>query len=102
MDGKPLYEYARKGIPLPRPIAARPVNVLSLSLLSFTPGDEHTYEYPKESLDSDALVEFARIAEMVKDGGVVVPKTVDAPEEPVALTSTGMSSLYAQESSTEC
>ncbi|KAF8965261.1 pseudouridine synthase [Flammula alnicola] len=35
MDGKPLYEYARKGIPLPRPIEARPVTVHSLEIVKW-------------------------------------------------------------------
>ena len=78
MDGKPLYEYARKGIPLPRPIVARPVTVHELSLLSFTPGGDHTYEFPKEELDSASKLELEKIAKMVAAGGTVVPD-VDEP-----------------------
>jgi tRNA pseudouridine55 synthase len=52
MDGKPLYEYAREGKPLPRPIDARKVTVHSLELLSFTP-DTHEYRPPSASLSAD-------------------------------------------------
>lgn len=84
MDGKPLYEYARKGIPLPRPIAARKVTVSALSLLQFVEGSEHTYEFPKESLDDAAKAELARIEKMVKEGGTVIPSDAEAEAKPVA------------------
>lgn len=60
MEGKPLYEYARSGTPLPKPIEKRSVTIHSLSLLSFTdpakpfessapndpPSIGHTYKPP--------------------------------------------------------
>ena len=51
MDGMPLYDYARKGIPLPRPIEKRPVTVHSLELLEWK-GNDHPYRWP-ESVFSD-------------------------------------------------
>lgn len=82
MDGMPLYEYARKGLPLPRPIAARKQVVHELELLSFTPGEEHTYEPPAESLPEEQLKELVAIQKMVEQGGTVVPTI----EEPTPLT----------------
>ncbi|KAM0749640.1 pseudouridine synthase [Meredithblackwellia eburnea MCA 4105] len=76
MDGKPLYEYARNKIPLPRPIASRKVTVHQLSLLKFTPGEEHSYEFPKEKLEDAEKGELERIEKMVKEGGTVVPETL--------------------------
>jgi tRNA pseudouridine55 synthase len=52
MDGKPLYEYARKGIPLPRPIEPRNVVVHALELVEWK-GQDHTYKWPEESLSVD-------------------------------------------------
>ncbi|KAH9071176.1 pseudouridine synthase [Lactarius deliciosus] len=46
MDGMPLYDYARKGIPLPRPIEKRPVTVHSLELVEWR-GSEHPYRWPE-------------------------------------------------------
>ncbi|GJJ76292.1 tRNA pseudouridine55 synthase [Entomortierella parvispora] len=40
MDGKRLYEYAREGIPLPREIPSRKVNIYGLDLLSFDSSTE--------------------------------------------------------------
>jgi len=52
MDGKPLYEYARKGIPLPRPIQPRDVIVHSLELVEWL-GSNHPFTWPDNSLNED-------------------------------------------------
>ncbi|GAA5863319.1 hypothetical protein JCM1840_007484 [Sporobolomyces johnsonii] len=73
MDGKPLYDYARSGTPLPRPIPARKVTVSAIELVRFLPGDEHTYEFPKEELGEKERLEIERLEKMVKEGRVEVP-----------------------------
>jgi tRNA pseudouridine55 synthase len=45
MDGRPLYEYARNGIPLPRPIEKREVTVHSLELAEWKSSD-HQFRWP--------------------------------------------------------
>jgi len=52
MDGMPLYEYARKGIPLPRPIEKRQVTVHSLELLEWKGGD-HPYRWPEKAFSDE-------------------------------------------------
>ena len=52
MDGKPLYEYAREGIPLPRPIEARKVTVHSLELEEWL-GKDHDYKYPEKAFSEE-------------------------------------------------
>ncbi|KAF8077875.1 pseudouridylate synthase 4 [Lyophyllum atratum] len=52
MDGMPLYEYARKGIPLPRPIEARKVTVHSLELVEWK-GSDHPYRWPEKSFSEE-------------------------------------------------
>lgn len=52
MDGMPLYEYARKGIPLPRPIEARKVTVHSLELVEWK-GCDHSYRWPEKKFSED-------------------------------------------------
>ncbi|KAG6837305.1 hypothetical protein H0H93_011907 [Arthromyces matolae] len=47
MDGRPLYEYAREGIPLPRPIESRKVTVHSLELVEWL-GTNHSYRWPEK------------------------------------------------------
>jgi len=51
MDGKKLYDYARSGTPLPRPIESRKCTVSALELVNFIPADSHTYTWPKEEVD---------------------------------------------------
>ncbi|KAH7889363.1 pseudouridine synthase [Phlebopus sp. FC_14] len=52
MDGKPLYEYARQGIPLPRPIDKRKVTVHSLEIVDWK-GSDHGFRWPKKELTVD-------------------------------------------------
>ncbi|RDB21135.1 putative tRNA pseudouridine synthase 4 [Hypsizygus marmoreus] len=52
MDGMPLYEYARKGIPLPRPIEPRKVTVHSLELVEWKGGD-HSYRWPEKAFSEE-------------------------------------------------
>ncbi|GAA5964173.1 hypothetical protein JCM21900_001494 [Sporobolomyces salmonicolor] len=73
MDGKPLYEYARSGTPLPRPIPARKVTVSAIELVRFLPGEEHSYEFPKEELGEKERLEIERLEKMVKEGRVEMP-----------------------------
>jgi tRNA pseudouridine55 synthase len=49
MDGKPLYEYARQGIPLPRPIEKREVIVHSLELVEWI-GSKHEFAWPEKQM----------------------------------------------------
>ncbi|KAF9484727.1 pseudouridine synthase [Pholiota conissans] len=51
MDGKPLYEYARKGIPLPRPIDPRPVTVHSLEVVKWL-GQDHSFTWPEKQMST--------------------------------------------------
>ncbi|KAI0392613.1 trub family pseudouridylate synthase-containing protein [Xylariaceae sp. FL0594] len=48
MEGKPLYEYAREGKPIPREIATREVEVTELELLEWYEPGTHSHRWPKE------------------------------------------------------
>ncbi|KAI1853636.1 hypothetical protein JX266_001620 [Neoarthrinium moseri] len=48
MEGKPLYEYAREGKPIPREIATREVNVTELELLEWYDPGTHDHRWPAE------------------------------------------------------
>lgn len=52
MDGKPLYEYARQGISLPRPIEKRKVTVHSLNLIDWR-GSHHNFRWPQKEFTPD-------------------------------------------------
>ncbi|KAJ7709823.1 pseudouridine synthase [Mycena rosella] len=76
MDGKPLYEYARKGIPLPRPIEARKVTIHSLELIEWK--DTHDFKWPAETFSEEAK----KAMETALQGAGEKPMLVDFPEEP--------------------
>ncbi|KAJ7111536.1 pseudouridine synthase [Mycena crocata] len=76
MDGRPLYEYARKGIPLPRPIEARKVTVHSLELLEWK--DTHDFRWPAQTFSA----EDKKAMETALQGAGADAKLEDAPETP--------------------
>ncbi|AMD20328.1 HDL416Wp [Eremothecium sinecaudum] len=45
MNGKPLYEYARNGIPLPKPIEPREVNIFELKVFEDSLSREHDHKF---------------------------------------------------------
>lgn len=52
MNGKPLYDYAREGLPLPKPIKARDVKVFSIKVHNEDSlRDDHTFEKLQSKLD---------------------------------------------------
>ena len=48
MEGKPLYEYAREGKPIPREIATREVEVTDLELVEWYEPGTHNHRWPAE------------------------------------------------------
>ncbi|RLV83307.1 tRNA pseudouridine synthase 4 [Meyerozyma sp. JA9] len=53
MNGKPLYEYAREGIPLPMPIKTRDVKVNSLAVLDDTMSTDHEFNKLETDLNPE-------------------------------------------------
>lgn len=85
MDGKPLYEYARNGIPLPRPIEARPVTVHSLKIEEWL-GNSHEFKWPEKSLGDDEKKALEKALSVGTD--VVIkdtPETEAAGQPPTAF-----------------
>lgn len=90
MDGKRLFEYAREGLPLPRPIEPRDVTVHELRLVSWHAPDSHSYEPPANEVpaeDQALLGQVRRLAgsddhatDTIKEGEVAQTKAVTASE----------------------
>ncbi|KAK0720084.1 pseudouridine synthase [Lasiosphaeris hirsuta] len=53
MEGKPLYEYAREGLPIPREIATRDVNVTDLEIVEWYEPGTHNHRWPAEEAEQD-------------------------------------------------
>lgn len=48
MEGKPLYEYAREGKPIPREIATREVDVVEMEMVEWYEPGTHSHRWPAE------------------------------------------------------
>ena len=77
MDGKPLYEYARSGTPLPRKIEKRPVTIHSLEIEKWL-GSDHEFRYPEQVLSEAQKQALEKTLKSVQEDAQVV----DEPEEP--------------------
>lgn len=83
MEGKPLYEYARANIPLPRPIPVRKCTV-SVKLIEFTPASVapedggHEYTWPKEHLDEQEKEVFRTLTTLVHQRQADTPGVVES------------------------
>jgi tRNA pseudouridine55 synthase len=51
MEGKPLYEYAREGKPIPREIETRDVEVTELELIEWYEPGTHNHRWPAEEAE---------------------------------------------------
>jgi tRNA pseudouridine55 synthase len=97
MDGKPLYEYARLGLPLPRPVEARKVTVHELVLESFQPSRSadqakgHDFQWPTKRLDDEEKEQAEKTRRLVEAAAQASGETSIASEldpAPAASTST--------------
>ncbi|KOS19403.1 tRNA pseudouridine synthase 4 [Escovopsis weberi] len=52
MDGKPLYEYAREGRPIPREIKGRDVDILEIELVEWYEPKSHNHHWPTEEAEA--------------------------------------------------
>ncbi|KAH8672780.1 pseudouridine synthase [Tricladium varicosporioides] len=78
MDGKPLYEYAREGKPIPRKIERRQVEVVKMELLEWMEGGTHSHQAPTE----DAGYAEINVANQLWEQEKAVPGTSSTAEKP--------------------
>lgn len=85
MDGKPLYEYAREGKPLPRPIEARDANVIELELINWQEPKSnsnpsgHTYVWPTKELSEADKNRYAGVKNLIAEAEAERPAGEDKP-----------------------
>ncbi|KAH8107010.1 pseudouridine synthase [Cristinia sonorae] len=86
MDGKPLYEYARNGIPLPRPIEKRNVTIHSLEIVEWL-GGEHNFRWPEKKFTNDQKQAFEKALSGVEEKPVIKdePGTEQSEDIPTAF-----------------
>ncbi|KAK4172461.1 pseudouridine synthase [Triangularia setosa] len=72
MAGKPLYEYAREGKPIPREIETREVEVTNLEMVEWYEPGTHKHYWPDEEAgqaEKDVAQSVWRVAKAQEDGG---------------------------------
>jgi len=79
MEGKPLYEYAREGKPIPREIETRDVDVTELELVEWYEPGTHNHRWPSEEAEQSEK-------DLVGSVWRVAKKQTDGEEEPSQLT----------------
>ncbi|KAI0807321.1 pseudouridine synthase [Fomes fomentarius] len=83
MDGKPLYEYARSGTPLPRPIEKRKVTVHSLELVEWK-GSDHSFRWPEKKFTQEEQEAMEKALKSVDDSVSIKDEPdTDVPSEQV-------------------
>ncbi|KAF9963408.1 hypothetical protein BGZ70_007443 [Mortierella alpina] len=94
MDGKRLYDYAREGIPLPREIPTRKVQIYDLDLLSFPDGDttpdpslKHFGFRAEQGLPGESSTECAQPTAPVFDDGFKPKPTSSVDPNHIAIPS---------------
>ncbi|GJE90731.1 pseudouridine synthase [Phanerochaete sordida] len=85
MDGRRLYDYAREGIPLPRPIEARPVTVHSLDILEWK-GSDHSYKYPEKKFTAEQKDALQKALHGIEDQVIVADEPEAAAEDDTPAT----------------
>ncbi|KIM26210.1 hypothetical protein M408DRAFT_197395 [Serendipita vermifera MAFF 305830] len=65
IEGRPLYEYARQNIPLPRPVEPRKVTISKLELTGYTESPHHPFKYPSKRLTPAEVEERNKVLKLV-------------------------------------
>lgn len=86
MDGIPLYDYARKGIPLPRPIEKRKVTVHSLDLVEWK-GSDHVFRWPEKNDTEEENIAMEKALPSAEENSLVQdePELLALDEFPTAF-----------------
>ncbi|MBW0504430.1 hypothetical protein O181_044145 [Austropuccinia psidii MF-1] len=81
MDGKPLYEYARENIPLPRPIEARDCEILDIKMTDWQEGgtqpQAHSYKWPSEMCTDQEIEILEKTSKLINSNKAPISPATD-------------------------
>jgi len=87
MEGKPLYEYAREGKPIPREIETREVTVEELELVEWYEPGTHNHRWPTEEAEQNeknVVNSVWKVAKEQTEGAAKKEEEQEAKSEPAA------------------
>jgi tRNA pseudouridine55 synthase len=91
MNGKPLYEYAREGRPIPREIEGREVEVLEVELVEWYEPKKHNHRWPTEEAEAaerNLAEQVWRIKKQQETGRKLTPEEKEQDDQAVAAHET--------------
>ena len=107
MDGKPLYDYARQNLPLPRAIEKRDCTIYNLELINFKQGHDHSWKGSEREVTDAERETMERLERLVAENATSASaSTSDASagtstEEAHIVTSSGPETVAPTEQANE-
>ncbi|OAA40324.1 TruB family pseudouridylate synthase containing protein [Metarhizium rileyi] len=91
MDGKPLYEYAREGKPVPREIKGRQVEALEVELVEWYEPGKHNHRWPTEEAEAaerNLAEQVWRVKKQQETGKTLTPEEKEQDDQAIAAHET--------------
>ena len=91
MNGKPLYEYAREGKPIPREIEGRQVEALEVELVEWYEPGKHDHRWPTEEAEAaerNLAEQVWRVKKQQETGKKLTPEEKEQDDQAVAAHET--------------
>lgn len=91
MDGKPLYEYAREGKPIPREIVGREIEIKEIELLEWYEPGTHNHRWPieeAEAAERDLAEQVWKLKKQQDESGKLTPEEKEEEDQAVAAHET--------------
>lgn len=87
MDGKPLYEYAREGKPIPREIKGREVEAVEVELVEWYEPGKHNHRWPieeAEAAERNLAEQVWRISKQQESAKNLTPEEKEVEDQAIA------------------
>lgn len=91
MDGKPLYEYAREGKPIPREIVGREIEIKEIELLEWYEPGTHNHRWPTEEAEAaerNLAEQVWRLKKQQEESGKLTPEEKEEEDQAIAAHET--------------
>jgi tRNA pseudouridine55 synthase len=87
MDGKPLYEYARSGKPIPREIKGREIEAFDIEILEWYEPGTHDHRWPTaeaDALERDVAEQVWKLKKQQEEAKPLTPEEKEQDDQAIA------------------